>query len=139
MGKALGVDWGARRIGLAVSDDTRTIARTLPVVEVHPRRDPTKAVIAVVAENDVDTIVIGNPLHMSGEESETGRRVARFKALLEGALPGIRIVLRDERLTSREAELLLRERGGKPGSGKGRIDQLAAAIILQSYLDEVAL
>ena len=136
MSRTMAVDWGKRRVGIAVSDETRTLARSLDTLEVESARDAVDRVARLAADHEVDTLVVGDPVHMSGRQSEGGREVRRFTAMLEKKLPGVRFVLWDERLTSHEAAAILRERGERrKGRRKGRLDQVAAAVLLQSYLD----
>ncbi len=136
MNRTMSVDWGKRRVGVAVSDETRTLARSLETLEVASTLDAVDQVVRLAGENDIDTLVVGDPIHMSGRTSEGGREVRRFVAMLEKRLPGVRFVLWDERLTSHEAAAILRERGERrKGRRKGRLDQVAAAVLLQSFLD----
>ncbi len=136
MSRTMAIDWGKRRVGLAVSDETRTLARSLDTLEVESARDAVDRVARLAADHEVDTMVIGDPVHMSGRQSEGGREVRRFMAMLEQKLPDVRFVLWDERLTSHEAAAILRERGERrKGRSKGRLDQVAAAVLLQSFLD----
>lgn len=135
MGRVLGLDWGEKRIGLALSDEGRTLARTLPVLEVSSESRAVLAVARLIRENDVDTLVIGDPLHMNGGRSKSGERAGKLASKLEALFPLLRVIFRDERLTSREAEAILKERSERTRGRKGRIDQIAAAIILQDFLD----
>jgi putative holliday junction resolvase len=138
--RALGVDVGERRIGLAVSDPTRTLARPLRTVA---RRGAVADVAAMLAREvqalaaDPDglaVVVVGLPRRLDGTEHEQTRRV---RALVAALAPLIAqpIVLQDERLTSREAEsrLALGERHWR--ARKAKLDAAAAAVILQEYLD----
>lgn len=136
MGKVLAVDWGARRVGLALSDETRTLARPLANLEVAAGGSPVESILRLVKEEGVDTVVVGNPVHMNGRPSPSGMAAGRLAAALKAGLPGVRVEFRDERLTSRVAESILRERGEKPTRRtKGRLDQVSAALLLQEYLD----
>jgi len=135
VGRVLGIDWGEKRIGLALSDEGRTLARPLPVLEVLSESQSVSAVAEIIRENDVETLVMLDPLNMNGSESRSGERARKLAAKLEALFPTLRLVLRDERLTSREAEAILREKGERTKGRKGRIDQVSAAIILQNFLD----
>jgi putative Holliday junction resolvase len=136
----VGLDVGERRIGVAVSDVTRTLARPLGVL--HPKgleRDAPRVAAAAVArladeEDGVAGIVVGLPAHLDGSASPMTPRVRKFAAEL-GRLTALPVALQDERLTSREAEsrLALREKDWR--ARKARLDAAAAAIILQDYLD----
>jgi putative holliday junction resolvase len=138
--RVLAVDFGERRIGLAVSDSTATLARPLEVVAGSA--DPVRAASAVLAaiaafekaDERIDTIVVGLPTRLDGSPNEQTARVTAFAADLErrGARP---VVLRNERLTSHEADSLLAEREGNWRIRKQKLDAAAAAVILQEYLD----
>jgi putative Holliday junction resolvase len=138
-GRVVGIDVGERRVGLAVSDVTGTLARPLATLSVNGSADAVTRVVVEIerlaAEEDgVVAIVVGLPLRLDGSPNLQTARVATFVDALAArtALPIVRI---DERLTSREAEsrLALRERDWR--RRKERLDRAAAAVILQDYLD----
>jgi putative Holliday junction resolvase len=136
MGRVLAVDWGLKRVGVALSDETRLIARPLPTLHVTSLRQAVSALVDLVQANDVITLVIGLPIHMSGFEGESAQRARKMTEALEAKLPHVRFVLWDERLTSKQAGEILRSRKEKVGGrNKGRIDQVAAAVLLQNFLD----
>lgn len=135
------MDIGERRIGMAVSDRTRTLARPLGVLR-PPKGTPD--VVGLVAteiarlaaeEDGVTAIVVGLPMHLDGTPSPMTATVRTFAAAL-GVRTGLPVALQDERLSSREAEsrLALREKDWRVR--KDRLDAAAAAVILQDYLDE---
>jgi putative Holliday junction resolvase len=134
--RVVGLDVGERRIGVAVSDATRTLARPIGVLQAAGlERDAASVAAAEVArlageEDGVASIVIGLPAHLDGSASPMTPRVRRFAAEL-GRLTDLPVLLQDERLTSREAEsrLALREKDWR--ARKARLDAAAAAIILQ--------
>ena len=137
--RVLGVDVGARRVGLAISDATQTLARPLTTLTVKGRGDAVARVVIEIerlgAEEDgLAAIVVGRPLKLDGSPSEQTSRVAAFVEAL-AARTSLPIARMDERLTSREAEsrLALRERDWR--RRKARLDAAAAAVILQDYLD----
>jgi len=138
----LGVDVGTRRVGLAVSDRSRTLARPLDTFQVASTAAAVARVVEVVnrlrAEEDgLDAIVVGLPRRLDGSASEATERVAAFIALLR-TKTAVDVATEDERLSSREAEsrLALRDRDWR--SRKAKLDAAAAAIILQDYLDRTA-
>lgn len=137
MGRILAVDWGERRVGVAISDELQTLARPLPTLIVDSWRETARALEALVAEYGVETVVVGNPMHMNGEEGASTRKVRRLVDALQERLPGVRFVFWDERLSSRQAEEILRARKERVRGNRGRLDQIAAAVLLQSYLDGV--
>lgn len=138
--RALGIDYGERRIGLALSDRTGLLASPWKTLANDANLDSAAARIAseVTALHDVsesvDVIVIGLPRRLSGEANEQTARVRALSSLL-GARTSLPIVLQDERLTSHEADQLLAERERDWRKRKRQIDQMAAAVILQDYLD----
>lgn len=122
--KILGIDYGSKRVGLAISDETHTLAREL---DIWSPADFWKKIDELVTAEEIERIIIGLPLNMSGQPSESTRRVQEFCDKLEEKL-SIPIEYMDERLSSVMAEKL-------PG-GKKNVDSLAAQIILQNYLDK---
>jgi putative Holliday junction resolvase len=130
----MGIDHGERRVGIALSDEDGRFAQPS---ETLARRDPD-ALLAAVAElaraNDVREIVVGLPLGLDGREGASARRARRFAERLEGAT-GLPIVLWDERLTTVAAERALGEAGVRGGDRRAVVDRVAAALMLQSYLD----
>jgi putative holliday junction resolvase len=138
--RVIGFDVGERRIGVAISDATRTLARPVGVLQVS-RLDAAAVVRAadevarLAGEDDgVGTIVVGLPRRLDGRPNDLTPRVQAFAAQL-GARTGLPVVLQDERLTSHEAESLLAERDKDWRSRKKRLDSMAAALILQDHLD----
>jgi putative Holliday junction resolvase len=141
--RCLGVDFGRRRIGLAVSDASAVLARPWRTLDAgDSARASAHAVVRVLADlNDpleadapVGAIVVGLPRRLDGRDNEaTGPARALAEALR--TLTGLPVFLQDERLTSREAERLLAEREPDWRRRKERLDAAAAAIILQDFLD----
>lgn len=143
MGRILCLDYGRRRTGVALSDETRTIAQGLTTLQ-HP---DDAALIAVVreltSEHEVDLILIGLPLGRTGSPSARSKEVERFGARLAAAL-GIRVAYFSERFSTARAGEVLAEAGIHPGrrpAGAGRyrssVDRLAATIILEDYLESL--
>ena len=130
--RLLGVDLGGQRIGVAISDPTGVLARPLTVIRRTSRVADCVAFAALVKEYQVAALVMGLPLNMNGTDSQTTTWVRDYSAALANAL-GLPVYLWDERLTTVEAEAIMREQGKVPD--KKRIDAIAAAVILQSYLD----
>lgn len=134
MGRILGIDYGIRRVGAAISDPSRTIASPL---EVHERSSPDRDARhyrELVAEERIERIVVGLPLHTGGGENELSRQARRFARWL-AETTGCAVVLADERYTTRQAEELLQSHGVRRKGRKERRDMLAAQILLQGYLD----
>lgn len=138
--RIVGLDVGERRIGVAISDTTRTLARPVGVLrptsldgDGAPRAAAEIARLAA-EEDGVSSIVIGLPRHLDGSASAMTARVAAFAGEL-GRLTHLPISLQDERLTSREAESRLAITDRNWRTRKERLDAAAAAVILQEYLD----
>jgi len=134
MGRILALDLGARRIGVAVSDELGITAQGMPTLERRNIRADLDALAEIIRGRDVRLVVVGNPLHMSGDESPGSARAARFADRLRRRA-GVEVVLRDERLTSREASRVLRESGASIARRAQAVDKLSAVLILESYLD----
>lgn len=137
MPRILSVDYGERRIGLALSDPTATIASPLPTMKRRKgKRPPVAPVARLVEENDVEEIVVGLPLTLEGEDSDWTREVRGFARALADRT-GLPVALRDERLTSVRAERAVRSLGlsKEKREDKTRVDAAAAVLILQAYLD----
>jgi putative Holliday junction resolvase len=137
--RALGVDYGRKRVGLALSDASGMLARpwkTLAVAGIDRQAGELgRAVEALAAESDgLSVIVIGLPRRLSGEANEQTAAVEQLAARL-GRHTAVPIVLQDERLTSHEAEELLSRREKDWRKRKSQLDAVAAALILQDYLD----
>jgi putative Holliday junction resolvase len=133
-GRVLALDLGRKRIGLAISDELGITAQGLDTLERTGRRDDIEALRRIVAERGVTLILMGDPLHMSGDASRQGDYTREFASELERKT-GLSIEFRDERWTSREAERTIRGAGVANKSRKPTIDKLSAVILLQSYLD----
>jgi len=129
--RLLGVDYGSKRVGLAVSDALGLIASPLSVV---PRSSAVEDVVALVKELDIVTIVVGLPTALGGGEGVSASEARRLADELATAT-GVEVVLRDERFTSRMAEGALVETGMKRRKRRETVDKIAATIILQDYLD----
>jgi putative Holliday junction resolvase len=134
MGRRLGLDVGDARIGVALSDETDTLATGLiTLTRVGPRKD-VRAVADLVREHGVGEVVVGLPKRLDGTLGRQAEKVLAFVAALRAALP-VPIETWDERLTTVEAERVLRLAGAKATTRKASIDRVAAVLILQSYLD----
>lgn len=134
MGRILGIDFGLKRVGAALSDPRRSIATPLEVYERRDERLDGRHYRELVEEEGVERIVVGLPLHTGGGESELSARARAFAAWL-GTLTARPVVLYDERYTTSEAEELMRAAGLKSADRKARRDMLAAQLLLQAYLD----
>ena len=137
MPRVLGIDFGARRVGLAISDPTAIIAQPLStIVRRAGKRPPVSAIALIVQEREVSEIVIGLPLSLQGEETGWTAEVRTFGAKL-AERTGVPVAFIDERMTSVLAEQAVRSLGLKRAERerKERVDVAAAQLILQAYLD----
>jgi len=133
--RALGLDVGSRRIGVALSDELKITAQPLVVLVAKSRRDAVARIRALCAEHEVDTIVIGLPLSMSGgDRGSSGVRARELADLLRDAVDA-EIVLRDERFTTAAAERVLIQGNVRRADRREVVDKIAAALILQGWLD----
>jgi putative Holliday junction resolvase len=134
LGRILALDVGGRRIGVAMSDAEGVLAMPHTTLKAEPRARALEQIVALVAEFSVDVVVVGLPLTMSGEIGPQAQVVQAFARELEAALD-CPVQTFDERLTSVVAEQMMRDLGIKPNKRKERIDEIAACIILQDYID----
>ena len=133
MPRILAVDWGERRIGLAVSDDLGILATGLPTLEIRGGAEAVARVADTIRTVEADSVVVGLPLTLRGERGEAARAVERFADALRRETP-VGVSLFDERLTSAMAERRIRERGEKSRGRKTRVDQGAAVALLEGWL-----
>ena len=132
-GRVLGLDLGDARIGVAISDDRRRIAVPLGTVRTGAPAD-VKAIADLVHGHGVTLVVIGHPLHLSGEAGERAHHAERFAEALDAFLD-VPVLLQDERLSSVEADRALREAGASGRERRRTVDRSAATVILQAWLD----
>jgi len=130
----LGLDLGERRVGVAVSDPEGIIAHPLEQFEPKGRRDLVARVAELVGAEGAERVVVGQPARLDGTLGEQARRHEATVAALREAL-GVPVSVWDERLSTRRAERSMREAGLGRGARKARMDKVAAAVILQAYLD----
>ncbi len=135
MSRFLGVDYGTRRIGLAVSDPLGMFATALEVIQVDVPDEAVPRIVEIVRDKDVETIVVGLPLNMDGSEGDAAAAARAFASQLREA-GGVEVVMCDERLSTYTAESILLEADMSRGKRKKVIDKLAAQVFLQQYLDE---
>ena len=134
LSRILGLDYGERRIGLALSDPMGIIARPMTIIDRKKTADYISQIEKIVAEKKITTIVVGLPLTLKGHYSKQTEIVLAFIDQLKSDLQ-IPVVAVDERLSSVAAEKALQAQDVKTGHNKGRVDETAAAIFLQEYLD----
>lgn len=132
--RVLGIDLGERRIGLAVSDELGLVAQGLPTLSRLSFEEDVAALGGIIRKYEVQEVVIGCPRNMDGTWGEEAEKASAFAQELERAF-GVRTVLWDERLTTRAAERLLIEASVRRRKRRQVVDQVAAVLILQGFLD----
>jgi putative Holliday junction resolvase len=130
----MALDVGGRRVGVALSDSTRVLASPLTTLRAQPRERALAEIAALVRSYEVAAVVVGLPLTLSGEIGPQARLVQEFAEALQQAL-SVPVHQFDERLTTVAAERMMLDLGMKPEQRKARIDEVAASIILQDFLD----
>src|SRR5947208_6997812 len=135
MNPILALDFGRARIGVAISDELKLLAHPLETIPANQR--PAARVAEIVHEKKVDHVVAGIPKRMNGEIGSAATEVLQFVEKLRAILP-CPVVTWDERLTTVAAQRALRDAGKKTRHTRGYVDQVAAQMILQTYLDHRA-
>jgi putative holliday junction resolvase len=135
--RILALDPGTKRIGIALSDELKMIAQPLEFVAAEPFADVVDRLSELVRDKQVELILVGLPRNMDGSYGPAALRVQDFVAALKGALT-VPIRTWDERLTSAQANRVLIQGNVRRDKRKAKVDQMAAAILLQSYLDSLA-
>jgi putative Holliday junction resolvase len=133
-GRIMALDVGGRRIGVALSDSTRILASPLTTLRAQPRERVLAEIAALVRSYEVTDVVVGLPLTLSGEIGPQAQLVQKFAEALQQTLD-VPVHQFDERLTTVAAERMMLDLGLKPDQRKARIDEVAASIILQDFLD----
>jgi putative Holliday junction resolvase len=135
--RILALDHGTKRIGVAVSDELKMIAQPLEFILAEPFADFLKRLKEILHEKEVEVILVGMPRNMDGSFGEAALKVETFIGVLRNAVT-IPIQTWDERLTSAQANRVLLQGGVRRDQRKQKVDKMAAAILLQSYLDSLA-
>jgi putative Holliday junction resolvase len=135
MNRILGLDFGRARIGVAISDELQMLAHPLETIPAN--EEPASRIAEIVREKQVDHVVAGIPRQMNGQIGTAATEVLEFVEKLRAILP-CPVVTWDERLTTVAAHRALRDAGKKTRDTRGYVDQVAAQMILQTYLDRRA-
>ena len=133
-GRVAGIDYGTRRIGIAVSNAEGTVASPYENYTRRDRAQDARRFRRLVEEEEIVLFVVGLPVHLSGEESEKSREARRFAEWL-GEVTGVDVALFDERFTTAEARALLETASLTKKRRQARIDMLAAQILLAAFLE----
>lgn len=130
----LGLDLGTKSLGISITDKTHTLVRPLQVIKFKQEdyEYALKEVKKIIADNDVELVVLGLPKNMDGSLGFAGNRSLLFKDMLEKE--EVKVILEDERLTTKEAENIIHSNDENVKDTKNKIDSIAASVILESYL-----
>lgn len=134
--RILALDHGTKRIGIAVSDELKMIAQPLEYILAEPSANLLARLKELIRDKEVELILVGMPRNMDGSYGPAAQKVQEFVTTLKGALT-VPIKLWDERLTSAQANRLLIQGNVRRDKRKEKVDKMAAAILLQSYLDSL--
>jgi putative Holliday junction resolvase len=134
--RILALDHGTKRIGVAVSDETQTIAQPLEYIPAEPFADFLVRLKKILTEKEVDLVLIGLPRNMDGSHGPAAHKVETFVSVLRNAI-AVPLKMWDERLTSAMANRILIQANVRRDKRKEKVDKMAAAILLQSYLDVI--
>jgi putative Holliday junction resolvase len=135
--RILALDHGTVRVGVALSDELKMLAQPLEFLPAEPFAALLERLRQIIREKEVELVLVGLPRNMDGSYGPAALKVQEFIGVLKSSLT-IPIQAVDERLTSVHAQKLLRQAGRKAKDQRGRVDQSAAAILLQGYLDNLS-
>lgn len=135
--RILGLDYGSRRIGVAICDELGMTAQGVTTITRKNREADLNGIAELIAHNGIERIVIGYPLRLDGSEGIQCEKVKRFARRLEMRF-SLPVILWDETLSTKEAEELLRQGGVRWEKRREVVDRIAASLILQEYLDAIA-
>jgi putative Holliday junction resolvase len=130
----LALDYGTKRIGMAISDSMGMFASSLPFLENKTDKESAQIIADKVSKEEIELLLIGMPRNMDGSYGESAEKVKNFIILLN-SVTSVKIKTVDERLSTVEASKRLRESGIKAKDQRSKIDSMSAQILLQSYLD----
>lgn len=136
MNRILAIDFGEVRVGLALSDLTRTISKPYKTLNYDSMDHLFRQLLDIINDKQVNKVVVGIPYNMKGEDTKQTEKVRDFVSKLECKL-GYDVILIDERLTSSEAEKFMHQMDIKVGYNKDKVDKIAASIILNEYLETI--
>jgi putative Holliday junction resolvase len=138
IGRILAIDFGQKKMGVAVSDPLGITAQGLPTIVYEKVPEAMSKLKDIIASYKITKLVVGLPLNMKGELTAAGKNTEKFITKLEEEF-SLPTVAWDERLTSVQAERIIKELGKSPSRNKTKVDEISAVLILQSYLDRCRL
>jgi putative Holliday junction resolvase len=134
MKRILAIDYGLSRVGVAMSDPHRVFAFPRNVIRYKSDEQLAKDIIRLCDEEGVGTVVIGKPVNLDGEITEITQKVLDFIDKLN-TMTDLNIEMLDERMTTKRAEVIMHQRGQSPSRNKDQLNSLAAAVLLEDYID----
>ena len=135
-GRVLAIDWGERRIGLALSDESQILAQPLTTLTRRAgKRFPMAQLLELVKKHNVVGIIVGLPLDESGAEGDAAHSARALADDIKRRVGALEVTMWDERMTTARVLAAIREMGGKTRGRKEDVDAMAAALLLQHYLD----
>jgi len=135
--RLLGVDFGKRRMGIAISDPMRIVARGMETISYYSLDQLWQKFAKIFASHNIERVIIGSPINLNGSESAISADVQEFANQLQEQLQ-VPVEFWDERFTSKTAQEILHQMGKSPSKNRGKIDKIAAVLILQGYLDRLS-
>jgi putative Holliday junction resolvase len=136
MKRIMGIDYGTVRLGVALSDELQMLAHPAETISMNKLPEALARIAAIVVEKNVERIIVGLPRHLDGRMSESAAKAQEFAEKLRRAV-SCEVETWDERLSTVAAQRSLREAGKSTRQSRGYVDQVAAQIFLQSYLDRL--
>ncbi|MCF7669248.1 MAG: Holliday junction resolvase RuvX [Verrucomicrobia bacterium] len=134
--RILAIDYGTKRLGVAMSDPTKTIAQPVGAIAALPEKAMLNSLLRLLKDNEVELILVGMPRNMNGTYGAAAEGVRKFADTLSREIK-VQVKFWDERLTSAQANRVLIGADVSRSNRKGKVDPMAAAILLQSYLDSL--
>ncbi|MDR3275555.1 MAG: Holliday junction resolvase RuvX [Endomicrobium sp.] len=136
MSRLMGIDYGLKRMGVAMTDIMQTMAIPFDTIESLSLKENASKILEIAENNDVSIIVLGLPVNMNGSEGEMAATVRKLIEIIKSVSNNVKVELIDERLTTVQAErILINDAGISRKKRKGLKDKIAAVLILQTYLD----
>jgi putative Holliday junction resolvase len=136
MGRILSIDYGEKRVGIALSDELKITAQPFDTIINDNINRTAETLAGIIKDKDVEKVVLGLPRNLKGEKGRQAEEVEKFRNVLVGKTD-VPVVYQDEWLTSSEAKKILIKGGVKTGKNKSKVDKVAAIIILQNHLNSI--
>ncbi len=132
--RILGIDFGKRRIGVAISDPMRIVAQGMETISYHSFDQLWQKIAEIFSSHDIERVIVGSPINLNGSESAMSADIRDFVGQLQERFR-VPVEFWDERFTSKTAQETLHQMGKSPSKNRAKVDKIAAVLILQGYLD----